>query len=259
MATAPRIAFRAVKTLSGLSVPRENFLEAASQTFKQGAPVALNASGYLAECGTDPVFIMGVASRDGQNGTNAGDKNQFVDLAHPDTLFVGNMDASAAGSGVSAQANVGSSFGITKHAGSGKWTVDTAKKEVATGTCRVKVFNFWGEDAVGDTLGRVLFMFDPSFFQGGSTLRTISGQTTTATATDTVVTGLRRVVAVVASYDTDPADANDFVSATIGDQAGSPAAGSIIIKTWKTADGADVTPVAATAFTKKVNWVATGY
>lgn len=92
----------------------------------------------------------------------------------------------------------------------------------------------------------------------GNNYKIARGQTTTASASDTVVTGLATVVAVVASYDTDPADANDFVSASIGDQAGAPAAGSILIKTWKTADGADVTPVAATAFSKKVNWIAIG-
>lgn len=84
------------------------------------------------------------------------------------------------------------------------------------------------------------------------------GQALTATASDTVVTGLKQVAAVVAQYDTDPADANMFVSASIGDQAGTPAAGSILIKTWKTADGTDPTPTAATAFSKKVNWIAIG-
>lgn len=84
------------------------------------------------------------------------------------------------------------------------------------------------------------------------------GQLTTASATDTVVTGLTTVVSAVGCYDDSPGDANTFVSCTIGDQAGTPAAGSIIVKTWKTADGADVTPVAATSFSKKVNWIAIG-
>jgi hypothetical protein len=84
------------------------------------------------------------------------------------------------------------------------------------------------------------------------------GQHTTVAASDTVVTGLNAVAAVVASYDTDPADANLFVSASIGDQAGTPAAGSILIKTWKTADGTDPTPTAASSFSKKVNWIAVG-
>jgi hypothetical protein len=92
----------------------------------------------------------------------------------------------------------------------------------------------------------------------GANYKIARGQLTTASAADTVVTGLATVVAVVACYDDSPADANDFVSATIGDQAGTPAAGSVIIKTWKTADGADVTPTAATSFGKKVNWIAIG-
>lgn len=83
------------------------------------------------------------------------------------------------------------------------------------------------------------------------------GRHTTVAAEDTVVTGLATVVAVVASFETDPADANFLVSATIGDQAGAPAAGSIVIKTWKH-DGTDPTPVAASAFSKVVNWIAIG-
>jgi hypothetical protein len=83
------------------------------------------------------------------------------------------------------------------------------------------------------------------------------GQHTTVTATDTVVTGLATVVSIVASLDSDPGDDPFLVSATIGDQAGAPAAGSVIIKTWKT-DGTDPTPTAAATFSKKVNWIAIG-
>ena len=85
-----------------------------------------------------------------------------------------------------------------------------------------------------------------------------AGLHTTVTATDTVATGLKHVTCAVASFQTDPADANLFVSATVGDQAGTPAAGSIIIKTWKSADGTDPTPVAASAFSKAVSWFAFG-
>ena len=89
-------------------------------------------------------------------------------------------------------------------------------------------------------------------------LKTIAWQHTTVTATDTVVTGLAKVISVVVSFETDPADANTYVSAQIGDQAGSPAAGSVIIKTWKQS-GTDPTPIAADSFSKKVNVVAVGY
>lgn len=83
------------------------------------------------------------------------------------------------------------------------------------------------------------------------------GQHTTVTASDTVVTGLATVVSVTASLDSDPVDDPLLVSASIGDQAGTPAAGSVLIKTWKT-NGSDPTPSAATTFSKKVNWIAIG-
>lgn len=83
------------------------------------------------------------------------------------------------------------------------------------------------------------------------------GQHTTVAASDTVVTGLTTVVAAVACLDSDPGDDPLLVSCSIGDQAGTPAAGSILIKTWKT-DGADPTPSAAGTFSKKVNWIAIG-
>lgn len=79
-------------------------------------------------------------------------------------------------------------------------------------------------------------------------------------ATATVVTGLATVAAVVAVLQSDPDGDNiAAVSATIGDQAGSPAAGSVIIKTWKFNGASDVTMVAATAATPyTVNWIAVG-
>ncbi len=91
-----------------------------------------------------------------------------------------------------------------------------------------------------------------------SSLPVAFGQHTTVTASDTIVTGLRKVRCVVAAYDTDPADANTYVSSSIGDQAGTPAAGSFLLKTWQNTGGTDPTPAAAAAFSKKVNWIAIG-
>ncbi len=84
------------------------------------------------------------------------------------------------------------------------------------------------------------------------------GQATTASASDTIVTGLATVVAAVAVLDDAPSVATLFVSCSIGDQAGAPAAGSILLKSWKPTDVNDVTPIAATSFSKKVNWIAIG-
>jgi len=96
------------------------------------------------------------------------------------------------------------------------------------------------------------------FSQAGTPLKFARGQITTASAADTVVTGLSTVVAVVASMEDDPTDGFFMVSAQIGNQSGAPAAGSIIIKTWQNTTGTDPTPVAAASFGKKVNWIAIG-
>jgi hypothetical protein len=169
MATAPRIEFQAVKPLVGLSIAQESFPEAATQTFKKGACVVLTA-GYLGECGAAPALIMGIASRAGQNGATAGAKSQSVYLAHPDTLFLGNLDNGVTGTGTTAAANRGASYAVIKHPGTGKWAVDNAG--VAH---RVVVWGFWDgvQDgitmALGDILGWVYFQFDPVYFQGSHT------------------------------------------------------------------------------------------
>lgn len=91
-----------------------------------------------------------------------------------------------------------------------------------------------------------------------ATYKVARGLHTTVAAADTVVTGLATVVAVVASMDSDPSDNVYTVSATIGDQAGTPAAGSIIIKSWAGASASDYTPTAAGTFSKLVSWIAIG-
>lgn len=78
------------------------------------------------------------------------------------------------------------------------------------------------------------------------------GQHTTVAAADTVVTGLASVVAVVVSFNAVPVSGADMVTASIGDQAGSPAAGSVIIETHE----ADYTD--AVTFSRVVNWIAIG-
>jgi hypothetical protein len=178
VATHPRIAFSVAKTLSGLPVPRQSFPEAATQTFKNGAPVVLTA-GYLQECPANPPLIVGVASRDGQNGATAGAKKQTVYLAHPDVVFRGNLDnGGTEDSGVGAATDLGKMYGITKHATNGKWYVD--KNKAAAATRRVVIWQLWDAPITGttgsavapawtDTIPQVLFQFDPQFFQGNRT------------------------------------------------------------------------------------------
>lgn len=85
------------------------------------------------------------------------------------------------------------------------------------------------------------------------------GQLSTASAADTVATGLATVVAVVATIESDVDGVTlALATAQVGDQAGAPAAGSVVIKTWKNTSAANPTLIAATVFAKKVNWVAIG-
>lgn len=163
MATSPRVAMRAVRNLYGTIIPREEFKEAASETFKLGAVLTVNASGYIAEAGADPTLIIGLATKEGQNGASAGDKAQPVEMALPGILFMGNM-ANAGDTAVTAQTDVGQGHGIAKDATSGKWYVD---KDDTTAK-RVMIWNFWlqDNDLLGDTRGRVIFAFDPTYCQG---------------------------------------------------------------------------------------------
>lgn len=168
MAAQPRIAFTPVKPLSGLAIPEEAFPEKATQTFKAGACVFLSA-GYLTECGADPTLVMGIASRDGQNVASDGLKKHVVYLAHPSTLFKGNLDNNS-GTTTSAATDVGKMYGIAKHS-SGKWYVDSTD----TTNKRVVLWGFWDgaqdgvQAGVGDTLAHMYFQFDPAYFQGNKT------------------------------------------------------------------------------------------
>lgn len=89
--------------------------------------------------------------------------------------------------------------------------------------------------------------------------RMVSGQATTVAAVDTIATGLSVLTGVVVTLDSDPSDDPEWVTSSIGDQAGAPAAGSFLLKSWKNTGGTDPTPAAATTFGKKVNWIAYGY
>lgn len=81
-----------------------------------------------------------------------------------------------------------------------------------------------------------------------------------AAAADTIATGLATVVACGATWRDTPTLKQLFLTATIGDQAGAPAAGSIIVKSFKPTAANDVTPTAATDFSDNLslNWWAIG-
>jgi len=94
---------------------------------------------------------------------------------------------------------------------------------------------------------------------GSSAVRLVRGVHTTVAASDTVATGLTAVIAILATLADDPATGEaEFVTASVGDQAGLPAAGSVYIKTWELAEAGPNTLAPATTFGKKINYLAIG-
>lgn len=81
------------------------------------------------------------------------------------------------------------------------------------------------------------------------------GTHTNVAASDTVDSGMSKVLAAFAIPKSDPAATASvaFCSCDVGDQAGTPASGSFLLKSWE-ADG-----TAATSFGEDVQWIAIGY
>lgn len=109
-------------------------------------------------------------------------------------------------------------------------------------------------DGVTKTTGEINLLM--TGYEGGYKLA--RGTATIDAASKDVVTGLTTVVAVVVSMTGDPSMTHYMSSATVGDQAGAPAAGSIRIKSWKPTAANDVNPIPATSPFGNVSWVAIG-
>jgi hypothetical protein len=92
----------------------------------------------------------------------------------------------------------------------------------------------------------------------GASYKVARGTVTPTSASETVVTGLATVVAVVASMKADPIATQSAVTASIGNQSGAPAAGSVYIKTWKFTSTSNPTLIAATTPWAAVDWIAVG-
>jgi len=84
------------------------------------------------------------------------------------------------------------------------------------------------------------------------------GVITPTDGTDTVVTGLTTVVAAVANLVATPTLTHMWSDATIGNQSGAPAAGSIRVVNRKPTTSGNVAPVDATTPWVDVAWIAIG-
>ena len=155
MATIAKRAIDVAKTISGNPARMLSFPEAASQTFKKGAVLTFNASGYVIVSASDnPTRILGVAAEDAHNATSDGDKKIMFYVADDDTVFLANLSDSA----VTALTDRGRDCGIKNE--SGTWTVD---KTATKANSRLIICDLHADydtvEAVGDTNGRVHFQF----------------------------------------------------------------------------------------------------
>lgn len=154
-----------VQTISGNQPRIRGILEAATQTFLAGTPVALNASGnVIAWAGviyaTTVGAIIGVAKNPGKSLTTAGTPKQItqgsvpnqplaqniqrpyfdpdgatlLETADPDTIFQGQVGPAQSVT----QANIGVQYGLTIDT-DGHWYVDTAKVTAGTNTAVIVV------------------------------------------------------------------------------------------------------------------------
>lgn len=144
MATIVKQPMIAVTVMHGEAMPVRTFLEAASQTFKQGSPVVINAGGQVAEIGADPTKIDGVALSDATGVTDA--EIQVV-LPLPAVIFQANIS----GVGTSDQSDVGDQRGIVKD--NDNWHID--ESEIANPVVEITGLR---SDA-GDINGIVYFKF----------------------------------------------------------------------------------------------------
>jgi hypothetical protein len=152
MATRNIQPISVVKTVSGNSPFTMAYPEAASQTFKKGAVVVFNASGYIVEAGTDPVGIVGVAAQDAHSYSAVDSvKNRvLVWIANDDTVFEANLWTSQ----TTDLRDVGRAFGITLVGTN--WTLDKTK---LTSTKVGIIVGLEPLHDVGDVQGREHFMF----------------------------------------------------------------------------------------------------
>lgn len=133
-------------TISGNSPEMETYPEAAAQSFKKGEIVILTA-GKVTIAGANPTGILGVAAHDASGVTDTGVN---VYIANLDTIFVGNLTTGR----TTAITQVGGRYAVALV--SAKWHVNDA---VTGANERVVIKKLDPRDAVGDTQGRVQFVF----------------------------------------------------------------------------------------------------
>lgn len=181
MATVAKDACIWVKSLVNSPPASMTFPEAASQTFKKGWLVALNASGYVVDPASDtPSAILGIAASDAHNDSAAGTSQMDVYLAAPYNLFAANVLETGLANHVLTQADIGRPMAIQRDTTAAAPRLHLNASTFAGANTRVFTYEIaqnqpndpstgFGPFGVGDTNVRLVFAFNPNFYQLGST------------------------------------------------------------------------------------------
>lgn len=140
-------------TVSGNNPQTVRLPEKAAMTYFPGAVLTLDGNGYVAEAGADPVRIIGVATRPGQNGTNDGDKFTELWVANRDNLFRANLYHTTQASSVWDHRYVGRAYGLVKV--SNNWHLDLT--DIANRRAIIQCLD--PGSVAGDLQPEVLFQF----------------------------------------------------------------------------------------------------
>jgi hypothetical protein len=142
--------------------------EAATQTFKKGWIVENFGTGYVQDCASDtPLAILGVAEQDGHNDTAAGTSKCSVAFANGTNIFSGNVKATSLADHVLAQSDLLTTMAIQRDTTNNRMFLNASTKSGAN--CRVFTLRTAQNTDIGDTNGRVLFIFLPNFSQSMGT------------------------------------------------------------------------------------------
>jgi hypothetical protein len=145
------------------------FAEVISQTFLKGWPVEIGSGHRVSGITSDtPVSILGVAAQDFHNISTAGSatdpaKAISVDIANGTNIFAANVLGTSLADHVLTQNDIGALMGIQRDTSNNKVYLDSS----VTGGASVRVITLrtaQGTD-IGDTNGRVLFLWLPKYAQ----------------------------------------------------------------------------------------------
>lgn len=119
--------------------------EATSQTYGIGAPVFINASGYIQAMATNDTAFYGFAAQAGQNNATDGAVDARVYKINAGTIFEGTLSIASV-----VQANIGSHVGF-------QTSGSTAFLDTANATAKFVIVGINDRFTAGDNKPRVYF------------------------------------------------------------------------------------------------------